>query len=68
MKYSTMINGYDVLNLTKLDVLDGLEEVKVGVGYVDAEGKELESFPGEPYFSVFARPSPLLLLCSSSHS
>ncbi|KAG8766920.1 hypothetical protein FRC15_006011, partial [Serendipita sp. 397] len=31
LKYSTMINGYDVLNLTKLDVLDGLEEIKVAV-------------------------------------
>lgn len=46
LKHSAMINGYDVFNLTKLDVLDQLEEIKVGVGY-DVEGERLEGFPGE---------------------
>jgi len=40
-----MINGYDSFNLTKLDVLDKLPEVKVGVKYI-LEGKELAGFPG----------------------
>ena len=45
MKYSTMINGYTSINLTKLDILDNLKEVKVAVGYLQ-NGKELPSFPG----------------------
>ena len=40
-----MINGYDCFNLTKLDVLDKLPEIKVGVKYI-LEGKELAGFPG----------------------
>ena len=45
MKHSCLINGYDSLNLTKLDVLDGLEEIKVGVKYL-VNGEELPGFPG----------------------
>ncbi len=33
LKYTNMINGYTSLNLTKLDILDDLEEIKVGVSY-----------------------------------
>ena len=33
MQYSCLINGYTALNLTKLDVLTGLKEVKIGVAY-----------------------------------
>lgn len=46
LKYSNSINGYDVLNLTKLDVLDGLDEIKVAVKYKLGE-KELEGFPAD---------------------
>ena len=46
MKYSTMINGYTALNLTKLDVLDGFEEIKVATGY-KIDGREIAGFPGE---------------------
>ncbi|CCA74795.1 probable ADE12-adenylosuccinate synthetase [Serendipita indica DSM 11827] len=46
LKYSTMINGYDVLNLTKLDVLDGLDEIKVAVKY-QLDGKDLDGFPAD---------------------
>lgn len=45
MRHSCLINGYDSLNLTKLDVLDDLEEVKVGVKYLVGE-EELPNFPG----------------------
>ena len=45
MKHSCLINGYDTLNLTKLDVLDDLEEIKVGVKYLVGE-QELPGFPG----------------------
>ena len=45
MKHSCQINGYDALNLTKLDILDDLEEIKVAVKYL-VDGKELVGFPG----------------------
>ncbi|PCH37653.1 Adenylosuccinate synthetase [Wolfiporia cocos MD-104 SS10] len=46
MKHSCLINGYDVLNLTKLDVLDDLEEIKVAVKYL-VDGTELPGFPAD---------------------
>lgn len=45
MKHSCQINGYDTLNLTKLDILDDLSEIKVAVKYL-VDGKELLGFPG----------------------
>lgn len=44
MRHSCLINGYDTLNLTKLDVLDDLEEIKIAVRYL-VDGKELAGFP-----------------------
>ncbi|MCB0702254.1 MAG: adenylosuccinate synthase [Candidatus Kapaibacterium sp.] len=44
LKYSVMINGISNIVLTKLDVLDGLEEIKVCTGYT-INGKTLNSFP-----------------------
>ena len=44
LKYACMINGVDEIALTKLDVLDGLEEVKICVAY-EYEGKEIAHFP-----------------------
>ncbi|KII88327.1 hypothetical protein PLICRDRAFT_175926 [Plicaturopsis crispa FD-325 SS-3] len=46
MKHSTLINGYDCLNLTKLDILDDLAEIKVAVKYL-VDGKELDGFPAD---------------------
>ncbi|ETW86361.1 hypothetical protein HETIRDRAFT_380696 [Heterobasidion irregulare TC 32-1] len=46
LKHSLLINGYDTLNVTKLDVLDGLAEIKVAVKYV-VDGKELAGFPAD---------------------
>lgn len=45
LRHSALINGYDAFNLTKLDVLDALPEIKVGIGY-EVDGVELEGFPG----------------------
>jgi adenylosuccinate synthase len=45
MKYSCSINGYTSLNLTKLDILDDLPEILVGVKYM-VSGTELDGFPG----------------------
>ncbi|KAI0707989.1 Adenylosuccinate synthetase [Earliella scabrosa] len=46
MKHSCLINGYDSLNLTKLDVLDDLEEIKVAVKYLIDE-EEVAGFPAD---------------------
>lgn len=46
MRYSTLINGYTSLNLTKLDVLDQLKEIKVATKYL-LDGKEVEGFPAD---------------------
>jgi adenylosuccinate synthase len=47
-KYSTRINGYTSAVLTRLDVLDTLDEIKVCVGY-DLEGEILDELPGGIY-------------------
>lgn len=49
MRHSCLINGYDELNLTKLDVLDDLPEIQIAVGY-EIDGKDLEGFPGRLHF------------------
>lgn len=54
LKYSHSINGYDLLNLTKLDVLDGMEEIKVAVKYKIGD-EELEGFPGTSRLSLYYR-------------
>ncbi|KAJ3762027.1 Adenylosuccinate synthetase [Lentinula raphanica] len=46
MKHSSLVNGYDSLNLTKLDVLDDLDEIQIGVKYL-VDGKELPGFPAD---------------------
>lgn len=43
-KYAAELNGFDSVALTKLDVLDTLEEIKVCVGY-GADGKRVDTFP-----------------------
>jgi adenylosuccinate synthase len=37
-------SGIDGIALTKLDVLDGLDEIKVGVGYM-LDGRRIDRFP-----------------------
>lgn len=44
--YTTMVDAFDSLCLTKLDVLTGLETIKVGRKYL-LDGKELPSMPAE---------------------
>ena len=43
-RYSVMINGIDWWAMTKLDVLDGVETIKVCVAY-EAEGRTYETVP-----------------------
>ncbi|KAL7943706.1 Adenylosuccinate synthetase [Trichoderma barbatum] len=44
LKYSCSINYYDSLNLTKLDVLDTFDTIKVAIAY-RSEGAELDYYP-----------------------
>lgn len=44
VKYTHMINHYTSINITKLDILDELDEVKIGVGY-EIDGVKLKSMP-----------------------
>jgi len=46
VKYTHMVNGYTAIALTKIDVLDDLEEIKVAVAYKIGD-KELPSFPAD---------------------
>jgi adenylosuccinate synthase len=43
-RYAAEINGFDTVALTKLDILDALDEIKVCVGY-RRKGQACESFP-----------------------
>jgi len=44
LRYTNMINNFTWLNLTKLDVLSSVKELKIGVAYIH-NGKRLPSFP-----------------------
>ncbi|HMU33918.1 MAG TPA: adenylosuccinate synthase [Pyrinomonadaceae bacterium] len=43
-KYAAELNGFDSVALTKLDVLDALEEIKVCTGY-EIDGERIDTFP-----------------------
>lgn len=43
-RYAAELNGFDSVALTKLDVLDALEEISVCVGY-EIDGKRVDTFP-----------------------
>jgi adenylosuccinate synthase len=43
-RYAAEINGFDTVALTKLDILDALDEIKVCTGY-RLRGRPCESFP-----------------------
>jgi len=44
MKYTAMVNGYTALAMTKLDILDKLDEIKIGVSYMK-NGVKMEHYP-----------------------
>jgi adenylosuccinate synthase len=46
VRYSARVNGFDTLALTKLDVLDTLEQIQVGVGY-RYRGEVVEELPAD---------------------
>jgi adenylosuccinate synthase len=45
-KYAQRINGFTAINLTKLDVLSGIPELKIGVAYI-YKGKRITEFPAD---------------------
>ena len=48
LNYACEINGISQLNLTKLDVLSGFDEVKIGIAYKSKPGGSLlPAFPGD---------------------
>lgn len=47
-RYSQAVNHYTALNLTKLDILDDFDEIKVGVAYILPDGTRVNnSFPAD---------------------
>jgi adenylosuccinate synthase len=44
LRYTAMVNGFDSLIITKLDVLDDLKQIKVCVGY-EVKGKRVDEMP-----------------------
>jgi adenylosuccinate synthase len=55
-RYAVRINGLDCLAVTKLDVLDDLDEIKVCTAY-ELDGKVVRDFPSDA--RAFARAIPI---------
>ncbi|MFW6107568.1 MAG: adenylosuccinate synthase [bacterium] len=54
-RYTAMLNGIDELAITKLDVLRGMDPVRICVAY-EVEGRRTESFPARADQLAAARP------------
>lgn len=46
LRYSVMVNGFEQLAISKLDVLDDFEDIQVCIGY-EVNGKLLKNFPSD---------------------
>ncbi|NHN86102.1 adenylosuccinate synthase [Acetobacter musti] len=55
VRHAARVGGVDGLALTKLDVLDGLEEIQVCVGY-ELDGEVVRRFPAGPAAQTRVRP------------
>lgn len=55
LNYATRINGLDSLAITKLDVLDSLETIKICVGY-EYNGETIKDFPHSQTILRKAKP------------
>lgn len=58
LRYAVRINGLDELALTKLDVLSGLERLRVAVAY-ERDGERTTSFPAEFGVEALAQWQPI---------
>jgi adenylosuccinate synthase len=56
VKYSAMINGIDCVAITKLDVLDKFDKIKVCTSY-ELDGKTIKTFPTD--FDKLSRITPV---------
>lgn len=56
LKYAAMLNGLNSIALTKLDVLTGLEKIKICVAY-EYEGKTYEDYPFHQ--TIFHKAKPV---------
>ena len=54
--FSCMLNGIDLLAMTKLDVLDGMESLKICVAY-EIDGKRYDYYPSDT--AMLARVKPV---------
>jgi adenylosuccinate synthase len=54
-RYSARLNGFDSVAVTRLDILDEMETVKLCVAY-DLEGERLDSLPSDPAMLARCRP------------
>jgi len=54
-KYSARVNGFDAMILTRLDTLDGWEEIKVCVAY-EIDGVRTDQFPVDAVMLDRAKP------------
>ena len=48
LRFTSQINGYTALALTKIDILDKLDEIKIGVNYVK-DGAVMDHYPSNVY-------------------
>jgi adenylosuccinate synthase len=55
-RYAVRVNGLDCLAITKLDILDELDEIQVCVAY-DIDGERCENLPSDP--RQFAQCKPI---------
>jgi adenylosuccinate synthase len=55
LKYASEVNGMDLLCITKLDILDELDEIRVCTKY-EADGKEVREFPASNDLLSRCRP------------
>jgi adenylosuccinate synthase len=58
LRYAARVNGLHELALTKLDVLSGLEQLKVAVAY-ERDGRRTEHFPAEFGVDALAEWQPV---------
>jgi adenylosuccinate synthase len=55
IKFAADLNGYTALAITKLDVLDGIDEILVCTGY-EHEGHKVNYYDGDAYFLSEVKP------------
>lgn len=46
LRYTSLVNGYTCICVTKLDILDTMSEIKVAVAYKRPNGEKMDHFPG----------------------